>query len=170
MKYYLWIHNNNHPFRLSVIVVFIPVPENTKESTIPTKGCVIRLFVRIIEIPIGGNVWFLHIGVFNEGIQRRSSRVCDVIIDIIQPMATKTLIITIVAVQLCYIYKESSLTNQNLLMPDGWWTTWEYMVTIAYYATRTLSPVRLVLKVTLFLLLHCTGVFLCFWGVLTGLD
>ena len=29
-------------------------------------------------------------------------------------------------------------------------------------ATRTLSPVRLVLKVTLFLLLHCTGVFLCF--------
>jgi len=30
------------------------------------------------------------------------------------------------------------------------------------YATRTLSPVRLVLKVTLFLLLHCTGVFLCF--------
>ena len=39
-----------------------------------------------------------------------------------------------------------------------------------YYATRTLSPVRLVLKVTLFLLLHCTGVFLCFWGVLTRLD
>jgi len=29
---------------------------------------------------------------------------------------------------------------------------------------------RLVLKVTLFLLLHCTGVFLCFWGVLTRLD
>jgi len=28
------------------------------------------------------------------------------------------------------------------------------------YATRTLSPVRLVLKVTLFQLLHCTGVFL----------
>jgi len=39
-----------------------------------------------------------------------------------------------------------------------------------HYATRTLSPVRLVLKVTLFLLLHCTGVFLCFWGVLTRLD
>jgi len=39
-----------------------------------------------------------------------------------------------------------------------------------YYATRTLSPVRLVLKVILFLLLHCTGVFLCFWGVLTRLD
>jgi len=39
-----------------------------------------------------------------------------------------------------------------------------------YYATRALSPVRLVLKVTLFLLLHCTGVFLCFWGVLTRLD
>ena len=38
------------------------------------------------------------------------------------------------------------------------------------YATRTLSPVKLVLKVTLFLLLHCTGVFLCFWGVLTRLD
>jgi len=38
------------------------------------------------------------------------------------------------------------------------------------YATRTLSPVRLVLKVTLFLLLHCTGVFLCIWGVLTRLD
>ena len=33
-----------------------------------------------------------------------------------------------------------------------------------HYATRTLSPVRLVLKVTLFMLLHCTGVFLCFWG------
>ena len=39
-----------------------------------------------------------------------------------------------------------------------------------HYATRTLSPVRLVLKVTLFLLLHCTGVFLCIWGVLTRLD
>jgi len=39
-----------------------------------------------------------------------------------------------------------------------------------HYATRTLSPVSLVLKVTLFLLLHCTGVFLCFWGVLTRLD
>jgi len=39
-----------------------------------------------------------------------------------------------------------------------------------YYATRTLSPVRLVLKVTFFLLLHCTGVFLCFWGVLSRLD
>ena len=39
-----------------------------------------------------------------------------------------------------------------------------------HYATRTLSPVRLVLKVTLFLLLYCTGVFLCFWGVLTRLD
>jgi hypothetical protein len=38
------------------------------------------------------------------------------------------------------------------------------------YAKRTLSPVRLVLMVTLFLLLHCTGVFLCFWGVLTRLD
>jgi len=38
------------------------------------------------------------------------------------------------------------------------------------YATRTLSPGRLVLKVTLFLLLHCTGVFLCIWGVLTRLD
>jgi len=31
-------------------------------------------------------------------------------------------------------------------------------------------PVRLVLKVTLFLLLHCTGGFHCFWGVLTRLD
>jgi len=33
------------------------------------------------------------------------------------------------------------------------------------YATRTLRPVRLVLKVTTvtpFLLLYCTGVFLCF--------
>jgi len=30
------------------------------------------------------------------------------------------------------------------------------------YATRTLSPDRTVLKVTIFLLLHCTGVFLCF--------
>jgi len=39
-----------------------------------------------------------------------------------------------------------------------------------YNATRTLSPVRLVLKVTLFLLLHCKGVFLCLWGVLTRLD
>ena len=43
-----------------------------------------------------------------------------------------------------------------------------------YYAKRTLSPVRLVLKVTLFLLLHFvqyyTGMFLCFWGVLTRLD
>ena len=38
-----------------------------------------------------------------------------------------------------------------------------------HYATRALSPVKLVLKVTLFLLLHCTGVFLCFWGVLTRL-
>jgi len=35
---------------------------------------------------------------------------------------------------------------------------------------RTLSPVRLVLKVTLFLLLHCAGLFLCFWGVLTRLE
>jgi len=35
---------------------------------------------------------------------------------------------------------------------------------------RTLSPVRLVLKVTLFLLLHCTWVFLCIWGVLIRLD
>jgi len=34
-----------------------------------------------------------------------------------------------------------------------------------YYAKRALSPVRPVLKVTLFLLLHCTGVFLCIWGV-----
>jgi len=39
-----------------------------------------------------------------------------------------------------------------------------------HYATRTLSPVRHVLEVTLFLLLHCKGVFLCFWGVLTRLD
>ena len=31
-----------------------------------------------------------------------------------------------------------------------------------HYAKTTLSPVRLVLKVTLFLLMHCTGVFLCF--------
>ena len=31
---------------------------------------------------------------------------------------------------------------------------------------RTLSPVRLNLKGKLFLLLHCTGVFLCIWGVL----
>jgi len=40
------------------------------------------------------------------------------------------------------------------------------------YAKRTLSPVRLVLKVTLFLLLRCTGVFLflCIWGVLTRLE
>ena len=38
------------------------------------------------------------------------------------------------------------------------------------YAKRALSPVRLVLKVTLFLLLYCTEVFLCIWGVLTGLD
>jgi len=35
---------------------------------------------------------------------------------------------------------------------------------------KPLSPVRLVLKVTPFLLLHCTVVFLCFWGVLTRLD
>ena len=39
-----------------------------------------------------------------------------------------------------------------------------------YYEKKTLSPVRLVLKVALFLLLYCTGVFLCFWGVLTRLD
>ena len=39
-----------------------------------------------------------------------------------------------------------------------------------HYAKRTLSPVRLVLKVTLILLLHCTGLFLCFWGVLSRLD
>ena len=38
------------------------------------------------------------------------------------------------------------------------------------YAKRTLSLVRLVLKVTLFLLLHWKGMFLCFWGVLTRLD
>ena len=38
-----------------------------------------------------------------------------------------------------------------------------------FYAKGTLSPVRHVLKVTLFLLLHCTGVFLCIWGVLTRL-
>jgi len=36
--------------------------------------------------------------------------------------------------------------------------------------TKLSASVRLVLKVTLFLLLHCTGVFLCFWGVLTRLD
>jgi len=35
---------------------------------------------------------------------------------------------------------------------------------------KTLSPVRSVLKVTLFLLLHCTGVLLCIWGVFTKLD
>ena len=46
----------------------------------------------------------------------------------------------------------------------------ESILSQLYYATRTLSPVRLVLKVTLFLLLHCTGVFLRFWGVLTRLD
>ena len=48
-----------------------------------------------------------------------------------------------------------------------------------HYATRTLSPVGLVLKVTLFLapprggtflLLHYTGEFLCIWGLLTRLD
>ena len=38
------------------------------------------------------------------------------------------------------------------------------------YAKRALSPVSPVLKVTLFLLLHWTGVFLCIWGVLTRLD
>jgi len=37
------------------------------------------------------------------------------------------------------------------------------------HAKWTLSPVRLVLKVILFLLLHCTRV-LCIWGVLTRLD
>ena len=38
------------------------------------------------------------------------------------------------------------------------------------YAKRTLSPVRLVLKVTLFLLQYYTGVFLWIWWVLTRLD
>ena len=52
-------------------------------------------------------------------------------------------------------------------MPDG---QLESIWSQLNYATRTLSPVRIVLKVTLFLLLHCTGVFLCFWGVLTRLD
>ena len=33
-------------------------------------------------------------------------------------------------------------------------------------AKKTLSPVRLVLRVTFFLLLHCTGVFLCIWKLL----
>ena len=57
--------------------------------------------------------------------------------------------------------------NQNLLMPDGQLRSiWSQFL----YAKRTLSPVGLVLKVTLCLLLHCTGVFLCFWGVLTRLD
>ena len=37
------------------------------------------------------------------------------------------------------------------------------------YATRTLSPIRLVLKVTryTFLFLYVTGVFLCIWEVLS---
>ena len=39
-----------------------------------------------------------------------------------------------------------------------------------YYTKRTLSPVKFVLKVILFLPLNCTEVFLCFWGVLTRLD
>jgi len=39
------------------------------------------------------------------------------------------------------------------------WSIWPQLL----YAKRTLGPVRLALKVTLFLLLHCTGVFLLFW-------
>ena len=46
----------------------------------------------------------------------------------------------------------------------------ESILSQLHYATRTLSPVRLGLQDTLFLLLHCTGAFLCFWGVLTRLD
>ena len=37
------------------------------------------------------------------------------------------------------------------------------------YAKRALSSVRPALSVIIFLLLHCTGVFLCIWRVLTRL-
>ena len=76
------IHSSYH--RIS------PYTREHEIEHIPTKGCVIGLFVLIIEISNGGNIWFLHIQVFNESIQRRSFRCCDVIIDIMQSMATKT--------------------------------------------------------------------------------
>ena len=61
---------------------------------------------------------------------------------------------------------DSYYHNRLLLMADGQLVSiWSQL----HYAIRTLSPVRLVLKVTLFLLLHSTGVFLCFWGVFNRL-
>jgi len=62
---------------------------------------------------------------------------------------------------------DSYYHNRLLLMADGQLVSiWSQLL----YAKRTFSPVRLVLKVTLFLLLHFTGVLLCIWGVLTRLD
>jgi len=46
------------------------------------------------------------------------------------------------------------------LMADG---EPESILSQLLYAKRALSLVRLVLNVTLFLLLHCTGLFLCIW-------
>ena len=65
---------------------------------------------------------------------------------------------------------DSRLTpNQNLLMPmaDG---QLESILSQLHYAKRTLSPVRLVLKVTLFCSCIVQGCFFVFGGVLTRLD
>jgi len=54
----------------------------------------------------------------------------------------------------------------NLLMPDGWRTPREKMITTAL-RKRTLSPVRLVLKVTFFCCSLPQWCFFVFWAVLT---
>ena len=45
--------SGNHPFLLPW---YFSVYPRTRKSTIPTKGCVIRLFILIVEISNGGNI------------------------------------------------------------------------------------------------------------------
>ena len=62
---------------------------------------------------------------------------------------------------------DSLQTKTSLcLVADG---QLESVLSQLLYAKRALSPIRLVLKVILFLLLHCTAVFLCIWGVLSNI-
>jgi hypothetical protein len=59
------------------------------------------------------------------------------------------------------------LNNRPSVLADGQLKSiWLQLL----YAKRAPSPVRLALKVTFFLLLYCTGVFLCIWGLLARVD
>jgi len=61
--------------------------------------------------------------------------------------------------------KRRQQTHPNPKPPDAWWLkdTSRVKDQNCFKQKDTQSPIRLVLKVTLFLLLYVTGVFLCIW-------